>query len=229
MKNFTLSIATVLALSTFAVASEDIKPTVGASASESGFYIGGAYSMVKRDMNMHRNYGYTEGNDYNYYDSYNYDNNAYMLQAGYQFNQYIAIEGRYWGAIDSQESTYTRYINGELDYTGDWSDGDWSAWGIYIKPMYPVTETFSVYALLGYGNVSIDDEWYNDENLLDENVFQWGIGASYSIAENTSLFIDYVRLCKDEGDSYVDGGYDYNTYDLDISIDTVNIGLSYKF
>ncbi|QFR43536.1 outer membrane protein [Sulfurimonas xiamenensis] len=225
MKNFTLSIATVLALSTFAVASEDI-PAVG---SKSGFYIGGAYSLVNSEMSVHRDYGYIEGNDYDRYDSYEVDTNAYMLQAGYQFNQYIAIEGRYWNAMDSEKNSYSRYTNGELDYSNDYSDGDWSAWGIYVKPMYPVTETFSVYALLGYGNVSIKDEWSDDKSLLDENVFQWGIGASYSITENTSFFIDYVRLCKDEGDTYVDGGYDYNTYDLDITIDTVNIGLSYKF
>ena len=221
MKNFTLSIATVLALSTFAVASEDI-PAVG---SKSGFYIGGAYSLVNSEMSIHENYE-SGGNDYDYYDSYEVDTNAYMLQAGYQFNQYIAIEGRYWNAMDSEKNSYSRYTNGEFDYSNDYSDGDWSAWGIYVKPMYPVTETFSVYALLGYGNVSIKDEWSDDKSLLDENVFQWGIGASYSITENTSFFIDYVRLCKDEGDTYVDGIY---TYDLDVTIDTVNIGLSYKF
>lgn len=239
MKNFTLSVATVLAMSTFAIAGGDIAPVEPmveevVQASDSGFYIGGAYSLANSQYDHSQNYGYTDGTDYLNTWSYEYDSNAYMLQAGYKFNQYIAIEGRYWGSMDSYQYDGAYYIDGQLvdNYYG-YSDGDWSAWGIYAKPMYPVTESFDVYALLGYGNVSVDDNWYyNQGGILDENVFQWGIGASYDITENASVFIDYVQLCDGEnGNSYVpvDSGYDYNTYNVDVSIYTVNIGISYKF
>ena len=236
MKNFTLSVATVLAMSAFAVAGGDIEPVaepmvVEEVASDSGFYIGGAFSLVNTSTDWHENYGYTDGDDYVRTGSWERDSNAYMLQAGYQFNQYIAVEGRYWGSMDSNEWSSSEYMNDTLTYSNNYSDGDWSAWGIYAKPMYPVTETFNVYALLGYGNVSIDDEWTDDVSLLDENVFQWGLGASVDITENLSAFADYVQLCSDEGDSYVptDGGYDYNTESWETSIYTINIGLSYKF
>lgn len=238
MKNFTLSVATVLAMSTFAMAGGDIAPVEPmveevVPASDSGFYIGGAFSLANSQYDHSQNYGYTDGTDYLNTWNYEYDSNAYMLQAGYKFNQYIAIEGRYWGSMDSYQYDGANYVDGQLvdNYYG-YSDGDWSAWGIYAKPMYPVTESFDVYALLGYGNVSIDDNWYNNNTLLDADVFQWGIGASYSITENTSVFIDYVQLCDGEsGASYVpvDSGYDYDTYTSDVSLYTVNIGISYKF
>ena len=236
MKNFTLSVAAALAMSSFAVAGGDIEPVVEPVvveevASDSGFYIGGAYSLSNTEISAHSNYGYDGGTDYDSYWTDSMDRNAFMLQAGYQFNEYIAIEGRYWGSMDSNEYSSAYYIDGVLDNSYSWSDGDWSAWGIYAKPMYPVTESFDVYALLGYGNVSIDDNWWFNESLLDENVFQWGIGASYSFTENTSLFVDYVQLCSDEGDTYVDYDmyYDYSTVSTDISLYTVNIGLTYRF
>jgi opacity protein-like surface antigen len=236
MKNFTLSVATVLALSAFAVAGGDIEPVaepmvVEEVASDSGFYIGGAFSLANTSTDYHENYGDIGGPDYVYNGSWERDSNAYMLQAGYQFNQYIAIEGRYWGSMDSNEWSSSSYTDGNLNYSNSSSDGDWDAWGIYAKPMYPVTNSVDVYALLGYGNVSIDDKWSGDVSMLDEDVFQWGIGASVDITENLSAFADYVQLVSDEGGSYVptDSGWDYNTDTWETSIYTINIGLSYKF
>ena len=58
--------------------------------------------------------------------------------AGYEFNQYVAVEGRY--------STYIA----EEDFLNN------DTWGIYLKPQYPVNEDFNVYALLGFGGMSVD-------------------------------------------------------------------------
>jgi len=225
MKNFKLSVVTVLAMSAFAVAGGDIEPVVEPMvveevASDSGFYIGGAYSLSNQETNWQNSVdGSFVGSE-----KFERDSSAYMLQAGYKFNQYIAIEGRYWDSMEtdtwSSNQQWGNYSN---------SDGDWSAWGIYAKPMYPVTEAVDVYALLGYGNVSIEDKWSNNTSLLDENGFQWGIGASFDITDNLSLFADYVVLCSDEGETFVsaDGGFDSET--VETSMSTVNIGLSYKF
>lgn len=96
--------------------------------------------------------------------------------------------------------------------------------------MYPVTEALDVYALLGYGNVKSDDNYWYEADGLDENGFQWGLGASYGITENVSLFLDYVQLCSGEDGSHTqeNGDYDY-VYNWEHSIYTVNLGLSYKF
>lgn len=65
-----------------------------------------------------------------------------MLQAGYKFNQYVAVEGRYWIGLE-EGMEVDLGINGDLTV---------DTWGLYVKPMYPVTEAFDIYALLGYAS-----------------------------------------------------------------------------
>jgi len=132
-----------------------------------------------------------------------------MLQAGYIFNEYIALEGRYTFGLSMDYDSGTT--------TGIY-DGDFSAWGIYVKPMYPIDD-FSLYALLGYGEVMLSNLAQGDAK---EGGFQWGLGAMYSFTENISLFADYVKL-------YDDTGFDYRATDEDVNSDTWTIGLSYRF
>lgn len=238
MKHFTLSVAALAAMGTFALAGGDIEAPVEpaveveapAAVSDSGFYIGGAYSFVNSEMDYHADEYHYDELYYQWGGTYDRDYDAFMLQAGYQFNQYVAIEGRYWNSITerSQDSWY-RYVGQETQDNGEWSDGDFEAWGIYVKPMYPVTEALDIYALLGYGNVESDDQYWGD-TALDENGFQWGLGASYGITENVSLFLDYVQLCNGVDDSHTQdsGDWDY-VYNWEHSIYTVNLGLTYKF
>jgi hypothetical protein len=241
MKHLTCSIAAALALSTFAVAGGDIEPVVAPmeeiapAPDDSGFYLGGAVSFVNTDVDAYEEYGDYDGSQYWYSESGEADEIGFMLQAGYQFNQYIAVEGRYWNAGTSMDGTYTSYY---MEGTSDsWSDecGDMTAWGIYLKPMYPVTDAVNIYALLGYGNTSIDDEWYDDGmEILDENGFQWGVGASYEYDEHISFFVDYVQLANGVEDSYDwvaagESGWDYDYIDWETSVYTINVGVSYKF
>ena len=239
MKRFTLSLAAVVAMGTFAIAGGDIEapvePVVEVEAppavSDSGFYIGGAYSFVNSEMDYHADEYHYDELYYQWGGTYDRDYDAFMLQAGYQFNQYVAVEGRYWNSITAERSqdSWYRYVDQETQNSREWSDGDFEAWGIYVKPMYPVTEALDVYALLGYGNVESDDQYWGD-TALDEDGFQWGLGASYGITENVSLFLDYVQLCDGVDDSRTEesGDYDY-VYNWEHSIYTVNLGLSYKF
>jgi len=241
MKRFTLSVVAVVAMGTFAMAGGDIEmpvePVVEAVApaavSNSGFYIGGAYSLVNSETDYQRD-NYNNNNLYNQYGgTYDGDYDAFMLQAGYQFNRYVAIEGRYWNSISQfSENEWYRNAGQETQSYGEWSFGDFKAWGIYLKPIYPVTEALNVYTLLGYGKVKSDSNyWYSySDTSLDENGFQWGLGASYGITENVSLFLDYVQLCNGVDVSYTEesGNYKY-VYSWDHSIYTVNLGLNYKF
>jgi opacity protein-like surface antigen len=137
-------------------------------------------------------------------------NNNIVLQAGYQYNQYIALEGRYSFGFNTD---YDGGNAGNLDY-----DGDVSSWGIYAKPMYPMGD-FNLYALLGYGGVMLDDIANGDAY---EEGFQWGIGASYIVSDTISVFVDYVSL-------YDDTGFDYRAKNDDIKSDTWTLGVSYTF
>lgn len=237
MKNFTLSVATVLALSTFAVAGGDIAPVEPAVEvpevvvnSDSGFYIGGAYGSADVD----ESWSYEDGSSMvTQLGEYEEEHDTFMFQAGYQFNKYLAVEGRYWASVSDPDwsDKWDVYYNGvyqdSFSVSGS-DDCELDAWGIYLKPMYPLTEEFSVYGLLGYGNVTLSDG--SGYDWIDENGFQWGLGASYAITEHLSIFADYVSLLDGNDGSYTNGTAPNNVIETwEDDVDTINIGITYKF
>ena len=132
------------------------------------------------------------------------------LLAGYNFNEYVAVEGRYTTSITDEDVV-------SMDY----------GWSLFVKPQYPVSEDFSVYALLGYGGVKLDGK----RGVLadvDDTGFQWGLGASYAINEDYILFVDYTSLSNDMDGIYTKGGTYYNGA-TEIDIDAVTIGVNYLF
>jgi predicted porin len=109
--------------------------------------------------------------------------NAGTILAGYNFNDYVALEGRY---------TFTA----DIDFSGRTEiDGD--VWGIYVKPQYPVSADCKVYALLGYG-----------ETFDSDGGFQYGLGGAYSVNKNVEVFADYIRT-HDDTEYTVLGDVDY--------------------
>jgi len=243
MKSFSLSLVTVLAMGTFAVAGGDIAPVVepmvevvAPVADDSGFYIGGAYSMANAETAWD-NYEHDDGQTgWEEIGTAEVDYNAVMLQAGYQFNKYLAVEGRYWHSFGDGEYEYSvdYYLDGEYfdsdSDSGDDGSDEFTAWGIYVKPMYPVTDAFTIYGLLGYGNVTLDSD--HEADWLDESGFQWGAGASYAFTNNLSFFVDYVELYNDEReDEWSEEGDPIIYYGErdDTKVYTVNLGLTYKF
>ena len=136
-----------------------------------------------------------------------------MLQAGYKINEYMALEGRYTVNLGDPD-----YDSGNLTGIANGYDGDLSTWGVYVKPMYPIGK-FSFYALLGYGEIMLEDLAGGD---AVEDGFQWGVGASYALTEQVSIFADYVSL-------YDDKGFDYRAKLDDVDTDTWTVGFSYNF
>ncbi len=202
MKKLTLSMMTAMALTaTFAVAGGDIAPVPAPVAveepAESGsFYAGLALSAVStRDAAVSMDlFNGKAGQD-------RLGNLTFL--AGYDFNEYIALEGRYTTTIVDEDSV-------EMD-----------GWSIFVKPQYPVTEAFSIYALLGFGGISMDPTTakYVD---VDDSGFQWGLGASYDFTENISVFADYTSLASDMDGIYWDGAFE-------VDADTFNVGVIYTF
>jgi opacity protein-like surface antigen len=228
MKKFTLSVVTVLAMSTFAVAGGDIVPVVEPvveappPAAKTGFYVGGAISLIQNDF---RSWYYSE-----YYNENrtmaigNTDHIGGMLQVGYKFNPYLAVETRYW-------------IAGDEDWqdTENWGDNDtftteFDAMGLYLKPMYPVMDGLDVYALLGFDIMNYDltakdgdGSPYAHRNFSD-TAFSWGLGASYAVNDSLAVFVDYVRLYDDTIQVF----YNSDVF-ADITSDTCNFGITYSF
>lgn len=215
MKKFNLSLVAVLAMSTFAIAGGDIAPVepvietpMVEESTPGNFYLGLAYGMAN-----------TESNDVYLFNDVvitdtvsDVDYSTVMLQAGYKFNPYIAVEGRYWIGLDEDYG-----INDTLNI---------DTWGIYAKPMYPVTEEFDIYALLGYA--SSDVERSNDLVTFtpdyDIDGFSWGIGGAYSFTENVAVFVDYTSMYDDSAESAY-----YNNVEFDNTITAVNFGVTYTF
>jgi len=205
MKKFTLLIAAVMAMSTFAIAGGDIAPVeepmvevVAPVADDSGFYVGLGYSYMKLTNEDEGREG-------------DYTGNAITALAGYNFNKYIAVEGRYSVVLGDITEDWG---NGESDI-----DGEMSNIGLYLKPMYPIGG-LTLYGLLGYGQVTFEhDTWPKDK----ESGFQWGLGASYAMNDNIGVFVDYTRLYDDEGFS------DCFCFVDNVVVDSINVGLTYKF
>ncbi len=202
MKNSILSLAAIIAVSGAAYAGGDVAPIEEVEApvvvDESAFYVGlgiGA-SYINDDQTDEE-----------------ISSTSIMFQAGYQYNRYVAFEGR------ASLGFNTDYDPGNTTNTGGEYDDDISSWGIYVKPMYPVTEEFDVYALLGYGGVQLGNLESGDAY---ESGFQWGLGAQYAVMENVLIFADYVRL-------YDGTGFDYRAQLEDVDADAWTVGVSYKF
>jgi len=211
MKKLTLSLTTILAMSTFAVAGGDIAPVepvvetpmVMEAPANTGFYLGIAYGY--ENLKIKTNRGTLDTNF-----------GSIMLDAGYKFNKYVAVEGRYWSGINS---------NNDLAWKNDLpSDITVDAWGIYVKPMYPVSNALNVYALLGYGSqdAKIDLKSGGSINTDSIDAFSWGIGADYALTNNWSLFVDYTSIIDGESGN-VDALNASNT------LNTVNFGVNYLF
>lgn len=196
------------AWSSFAVAggdmlnSKDVEPAVvlpvviEEPADESGFYAGLALSAVStRGSSVSLDFfSVTDGQD---------RLGNITLQAGYNINPYLAIEGRYTAMITNEDLVSM--------------DG----WSLFVKPQYPLDEAWTIYALIGFGGVNIDQEGTLPVNV-DDTGFQWGVGASYGMMDNISVFLDYTQLANDMDGLYWNG-------DLQADADAITLGVTYNF
>jgi len=203
MKKTALSAVAVVAMSSMVFAGGDfetVEPVVAVPVVEevdnSSFYLGlGLSAISSRDSAVSMDFfNVKAGQD-------RLGNFAFI--AGYNFNQYIAVEGRYL-------TTFTKE-----DYV------EMNGWSLFVKPQYPVTESISVYALLGYGGVTMDPVNAATVNV-DDTTFQWGLGASYDVTDSFEVFIDYTSLASNMAGTYWNGA-------LEVDADAITMGVNYKF
>ena len=214
MKKILMSVVAMVAIGSMAQAGGDIAPVAPvpvASSCGEGFYVGAALAIQRTYAGDSSWSGYENGQDKTV---------PLVGILGYKFNCYLSVEGRI------SQTVY------EEDYA------DVLTYSIFLKPMYPVTESLNVYALIGYGVV---DAEYTDgdtpapanrigQTIVDSGSFQWGLGLDYAINENWSLFLDYTRLMNKKSVSprplyYYDSPTRWNH----ISDDSINVGVLYHF
>lgn len=201
MKKIVLSVWAVAAMSSLGFAGGDmqevepaIEPVVEVVEAEKNFYVGLGFQALSTG---------TGSMDFFNNNSERDRTGNLLVLVGYEFNPYIALEGRYSTYVFDEDS-----INSDT-------------WGIYAKPQYPVNEDWNVYALLGYGGMTVDG--VDGANIdVDDTGFQWGLGASYSVAEDISIFLDYVSVANDMGGTW-------NGTATDIDADAITAGVTYNF
>ncbi|NOR55031.1 MAG: outer membrane beta-barrel protein [Sulfurovum sp.] len=198
MKKLTLSLATVLTLTSGAFASSVNENT--SDWMEPAGYVGIGYTRISGDIDVSV-FGFGS-------ESASISGNAVTLNAGFNFNPYIAVEARYTRAIDETSL--------DTDFGTLYSNDRISNFGAYVKPQYK-TGTGTLYALLGYGRVDVEN--------TGENEFQWGIGASYEYESNFSIFFDYMRISDSSETLYTP----YGAVSVNTTLDTYTFGLSYRF
>ncbi len=135
------------------------------TVANSVFYAGAGYTRIRYDEKT------TDHSD-----------TGFTLQAGYDYNQYVGIVARYTKTTNDNDENY--------DFEGDLENI-----AVYLKPMLPVTTDVSVYALLGYGETSIETQI----GEKSESGFQWGLGSQYTLIEHLSLFVDYTQFYEGNG------------------------------
>lgn len=193
MKKLMLSVAAAGVLSTGCFAGGDIVPV---PVEEYSWYVGGAGAIMSTYADKLDWFNVTAGQD---------RTGGIVALVGYEFNPYIAIEGRFnYGA-----------------FTGDISKNCQAS--IFLKPMYPVTEDFTVYGLLGYGYVNIDGN-HGYPNWLDKGSFEWGLGLSYDLDEEWTIFADYDWLLHDE-----QANASFDGKGTNLSHEAITIGALYHF
>ena len=225
MKKFNLSLVAVLAMSTFAMAGGDIAPVEPVVEVEtpveydaSAFYIGLGYGGMKAKLETDLFHINKQSDTFN----------QVMFQAGYSFNEYIAVEGRYyWGTDNNSWNWYDRMglqpLVGGQSVSAD-------TWDLFVKPMYPVTDSFDIYALLGYGETKFNYSFGRNTNFGDTGGFAWGLGAKYDFTDSWSVFVDYVdQSDSSTADYWVTHSGQLVPANFDLDFDTWTVGVSYTF
>ena len=204
MKKIGLSLLAVMALSNVSFAGGGIAPVVepeiiipAIDDSVSGFYAGLGASVAS-----------TREADTNFFDIEDGQDRTgdITLVAGYDINEYVAVEGRYQFSVAEENIL------------------DKKSWGIFVKPQYLVTEDFKVYGLLGFGGLDVSGTNHVGANIAaDDTGFQWGLGASYEVYENISIFIDYLNIASGMPTTA------FVTSNVDIDSDAFTVGVIYHF
>jgi len=200
MKSLLFTATTSLLLTTLSLSAnqqiESVEQDIESTTQLNGLYLGAALSTVSvRDSNVDLNF---------FSDEIAQDRLGNLtLVAGYTFNEFFSTELRYTTMVLDDQIV------------------DMSGISLLAKPQYTIYDQTKIYALLGFGSNSIDGT-RSDIVEVDESSFQWGLGISYDINNNISIYADYLNLGTE-----LEGVF-YNNAN-EISVDALTIGVNYNF
>jgi hypothetical protein len=143
--------------------------------------------------------------------SYDRDYNAVGVIAGYQYNDFLAIETRLSKGTSGYSDSYSKQLAGSSNILQDSyfkEEIDLQA-SLLIKASYPIFESFKLYGLAGLTktkfaisgyvqnfelNGALTGGRYTYKPSKTESDFSYGLGLNYQLKEQFNIFIDYVVL-----------------------------------
>jgi OOP family OmpA-OmpF porin len=131
---------------------------------------------------------------------------------GYDFNEYIGVEAR---AIRTNWKSH----GGKIKHAG-----------LFVKPMYPVSDDINVYGLAGYAKTTTQ----GSKRRVDAEALAWGLGLEYDLGSDAAKQGKYSRAFDGYGDQEHGWGL-FADYERLVqksgspNLDTVNVGVTYDF
>lgn len=141
-------------------------------------------------------------------------------KVGYNFNDYIAVEGRAGFGITDAE------------HDGGGTSEMKENYGIYLKPQLPLGDKVSLFALAGYAKAKVESTGTTGlVGELNEASPSFGLGLEFDINDRWSILAEGVRILHSVENTYVNAGSSPATTTLedDINLDTYGLGVNYKF
>jgi len=168
---------------------------------DSGLYLGLGYASTNIDLTV-------DGLDDAQQKLLDTSTDSVILMAGYDFNSYLGVEGRYY--LNASSVGFDYYL-GDTLLSGTYKA---ESFAIYAKPQLNLG-LITLYALAGvtYNDYTINALLGSDEN---DALFSWGGGAKFNVTQSLGLFLDYTDL----GES---------TKFSTTNLSSVNLGVSYRF
>ncbi len=129
-------------------------------------------------------------------------------RVGYDFNEYIGIEGRIIKTMWAYEQQKIEHM------------------ALFVKPMFPITEDMNIYGLIGFGKVET-----GNKIVFDDSGMAWGVGLNYNFGEDEELENNSTTITVENGNGlgiFID--YEKLLHKSDApDFDVVSLGLTYDF
>jgi hypothetical protein len=126
----------------------------------------------------------TIGLGYTTIDSDTTDHTAMVLSGGYNFNEFLGVEGRM--VMSPSTETY-QGVQVEID----------SLYGLYFTAGFPVDNNLWVYALAGHTEAEVSTSFLGRSRSDTESSTSFGAGAKYHIREAYSVSVEVMEMSDD--------------------------------
>ncbi len=140
------------------------------------------------------------------------DNIAAVGRLGYDFNRYIGIEARGMTTISGDGGADVEHV------------------GLFVKPMYPVTDATNIYALIGAAKTTTSGDLQN----VDAETLALGAGLEFDLSDDNAKEAKYSRSFDGQGNQEKGVGLfvDYERLVVKSDapdLDTISAGVTYDF